>query len=134
MGDFEVNKKENRYRDQQIIVRVSKNEKEKIVRNMNCYGISTMTNYIRLMALNGRVIHIDFSSLKESLNETSAYLYELQKIGNNINQIAHKLNQTDIVETEDVQFLVSEFSKMQKNYERSQTILLQEIKKITRSK
>lgn len=126
-------KKVNRYRDKPILVMVTSQEKKQIIANMRKSGLRTMTNYIRMMALNGRVIQIDFTTLKESLAETGQYVYELNKIGNNLNQIAHKLNQTDIVETEDVQFLVSEFAKMQKNYERSQRILLQEIQKITRS-
>ncbi|MBO0441551.1 plasmid mobilization protein [Candidatus Enterococcus ikei] len=126
-------KKVNRYRDKPILVMVTSQEKKQIIANMRKSGLRTMTNYIRMMALNGRVIQIDFTTLKESLAETGQYVYELNKIGNNLNQIAHKLNQTDIVETEDVQFLVSEFAKIQKNYERSQRILLQEIQKITRS-
>ncbi|WP_438846311.1 plasmid mobilization relaxosome protein MobC, partial [Enterococcus sp. AZ013] len=84
-------------------------------------------------ALNGLVVKIDFTTLRESLAETGQYVSELNMIGNNINQIAHKLNQTDIVETEDIQYLVSEFAKMQNNYVRSQDILLQEIQKLTRS-
>lgn len=123
-------KKENRYRDQPILIRVTKEEKEQIIENMHNAGLSTLTNYVRKMALTGRVIKIDFSTLKESLVETGQYVYELNKIGNNINQIAHKLNQTDIVEKEDVAFLISEFAKIQQNYTNSQTILIKEIQKI----
>lgn len=99
---------------------------------MRTTNLRTMTNYMRLMALNGRVIKIDFSTLKESLSETGQYVYELNKIGNNINQIAYKLNQTDIVEKEDVEYLVSEFLKIQSNYIKAQEILLREIQKVTR--
>lgn len=123
-------KKENRYRDQPILIRVTKEEKQQIIKNMQSAGLNTLTNYVRRMALTGRVIKIDFTSLKESLLETGKYVYELNKIGNNLNQIAHKLNQTDIVEKEDVEFLISEFSKIQSNYNKSQTILIQEIEKI----
>lgn len=112
---------------------VTSEEKQQIKRNMHTAGLKTMTNYVRKMALSGRVIKIDFTTLKESLLETGQYVYELNKIGNNLNQIAHKLNQTDIVEKEDVEFLVSEFAKLQNNYNKSQEILLREIQKITRS-
>ncbi|MRI72182.1 plasmid mobilization relaxosome protein MobC [Enterococcus casseliflavus] len=123
----------NLYRDQLIKVYVTDDEKEQIRKNMQTSGLSTLTNYVRLMALNGRVIKIDFSTLKESLSETGQYVYELNKIGNNLNQIAHKLNQTDIVEQEDVEYLVSEFVKIQSNYVKAQEVLLQEIQKLTRS-
>lgn len=112
---------------------MTENEKKVIKNNMKDAGFNTLTNYIRKMAINGRVIHIDFTSLKDSLNETGQYVYELNKIGTNLNQIALKLNQTDIVEQEDIQFLLSEFKKMQSNYQASQKILLDEIRKITRS-
>ncbi|ANU71972.1 plasmid mobilization relaxosome protein MobC [Enterococcus faecalis] len=125
-------KKKNLFRNELIKVYVTKEEKKKIRSNMQRSGLSTLTNYVRMMALNGRVIKIDFSTLKESLAETKSYVYELNKIGNNLNQIAHKLNQTDIVEKQDIEFLVSEFSKMQENYNRSQEILLREIRKLTK--
>ncbi|EOD7438245.1 plasmid mobilization relaxosome protein MobC [Enterococcus faecium] len=124
--------KKKLYRSELIKVYVTDEEKRRIKKNMQTTGLRTLTNYVRLMALNGRVIKIDFTTLKESLSETGKYVYELNKIGNNLNQIAHKLNQTDIVEREDVEFLVSEFAAIQKNYVKTQDILLQEIQKITR--
>ncbi|MGL9754740.1 hypothetical protein IGK08_002857 [Enterococcus sp. DIV1286c] len=124
--------KKNLFRNEIIKVYVTEEEKQRIKKNMNLARIGTMTNYIRLMALNGWVINIDFTDLKEALGETGQYVSELNMIGNNINQIAHKLNQTDLVEKEDIQYLVSQFAKMQNNYVRSQDILLQEIQKLTR--
>lgn len=125
--------KKRLYRNKMIKVYVTEDEKKQIKKNMESAGLCTLTNYIRLMSLNGRVIKIDFTTLKESLSETGKYVYELNKIGNNLNQIAHKLNQTDIVEKEDVEFLVSEFTEMQTNYVKSLDILLQEIQKIMRT-
>jgi hypothetical protein len=131
VGEIQMDKK-NLFRNEIIKVYVTEEEKQRIKKNMNLARIGTMTNYIRLMALNGWVINIDFTDLKEALGETGQYVSELNMIGNNINQIAHKLNQTDLVEKEDIQYLVSEFAKMQNNYVRSQDILLQEIQKLTR--
>ncbi|MGM0220080.1 plasmid mobilization protein [Enterococcus sp. AZ126] len=126
-------KRKNLFRSEMLKVYVTEDEKKQITKNMEIAGLKTLTNYIRMMALNGRVIKIDFSTLKESLAETGQYVSELNRIGNNLNQIAHKLNQTDIVEREDVEFLVSEFAKMKSNYNQSQEILLREIQKVTRS-
>lgn len=125
--------KKNLFRNELIKVYVTEEEKKQIRSNMQRSGLSTLTNYVRIMSLNGRVVKIDFSTLKESLAETGQYVYELNKIGNNLNQIAHKLNQTDIVEKEDVSYLVSEFAKLQMNYVKAQEILLQEIQKLTRT-
>lgn len=101
--------------------------------NKQASGLGTLSNYVRKMALTGRVIKIDFEPLRNSLSETGEYVYELNKIGNNINQISHKLNQTDIVEKDDVEYLISEFEKMKANYLRAQKILLKEINKLTRT-
>lgn len=125
--------KKNLFRNELIKVYVTEEEKKQIRSNMQRSGLGTLTNYVRMMSLNGRVVKIDFSTLKESLAETGQYVYELNKIGNNLNQIAHKLNQTDIVEKEDVSYLVSEFAKLQMNYVKAQEILLQEIQKLTRT-
>ena len=118
--------KKNLFRNELIKVYVTEEEKKQIRSNMQRSGLSTLTNYVRMMSLNGRVVKIDFSTLKESLAETGQYVYELNKIGN-------KLNQTDIVEKEDVSYLVSEFAKLQMNYVKAQEILLQEIQKLTRT-
>jgi len=126
-------KRKNLFRSEMLKVYVTEDEKKQITKNMEIAGLKTLTNYVRMMALNGRVIKIDFATLKESLAETGQYVSELNRIGNNLNQIAHKLNQTDIVEREDVEFLVSEFAKMKSNYNQSQEILLREIQKVTRS-
>ncbi|WP_255199829.1 plasmid mobilization protein [Enterococcus gallinarum] len=128
-----MNKKVNRYRSEPILVMVTPEEKKRILMNKQASGLGTLSNYVRMMALNGRVIKIDFEILRKSLSETGEYVYELNKIGNNINQISHKLNQTDIVEKEDVKYLVSEFKKMKINYLKAQQILLQEINKLTRT-
>lgn len=125
-------RRKNLYRDEFVQVYMTKEEKKKIKENMKLSGQGTMTNYIRLMALNGFVVNIDFTDLKEALVETGQYVSELNRIGNNINQIAHKLNQTDLIEPEDVQYLTSEFAQMQNNYVKAQKVLLQEINNFTR--
>ncbi len=128
-----MKKKANRYRSEPILVMVTPEEKKRILMNKQASGLGTLSNYVRKMALTGRVIKIDFEPLRNSLSETGEYVYELNKIGNNINQISHKLNQTDIVEKDDVEYLISEFEKMKANYLRAQKILLKEINKLTRT-
>ncbi|HFE9852540.1 plasmid mobilization protein [Enterococcus faecalis] len=126
-------KKKKLFRNKIIKVYMTNDEKKKIRRKMEEAEFKIMSNYMRNMALHGEVVKNDFVILREALAETGQYVYELNKIGNNLNQIAHKLNQTDLVEKEDVQFLVSEFTKLKNNYIKSQKVLMQGIRKITRS-
>lgn len=94
----------------------------------------TITNYVRELALNeGEIIIYNFSELKDSLSETGKYVYELNKIGNNVNQIAKKVNESDVVATEDVQYLLSQVEQMKSNYETTFNLLLKELNRIMRS-
>ena len=56
--------------------------------------MKSRSSYMRQMLLESIVYDIDYSELRE-------YNYQLGKIGNNINQIAHKVNGTgEITEAE----------------------------------
>ncbi|MGL9971872.1 plasmid mobilization protein [Enterococcus sp. DIV1420a] len=125
-------KKKKLFRSKIIKIYMTNDEKKKILEKMKEAEFQKMSNYMRNMALHGEVVKNDFVTLREALAETGQYVYELNKIGNNLNQIAHKLNQTDLVEKEDVQFLVSEFTKLKNNYIKSQEVLMKSIQKIIR--
>lgn len=74
-----------RVRDVQINFRCTENEKKVIEDRCamsNCNDIST---YLRKMAMNGYVINVNYDDLKE-------LVHEINKIGTNINQIAHHVN------------------------------------------
>lgn len=53
-------------------------------------GSASMTEFIIDAATNGFLINIDYSEIK-------TLSYELNRIGNNINQIAHHINSEGIV-------------------------------------
>lgn len=86
---------ENRRRPIQVKIRMTPEEKELLLKNMETCHCTNMSRYIRAMALRGAVFNTDMSDLKERN-------YELRKIGNNINQIAHKVNSTGSVYKEDM--------------------------------
>ena len=52
---------------------------------MQVSGIQNKSAYLRKMALDGYIIHIDFSEFKE-------FVIALNRIGNNLNQIAKVAN------------------------------------------
>ena len=87
---------ENRKRTMQIKFRVTEEERTLIEEKMKQVPTSNMEAYLRKMAIDGYVIQIDHSDIK---NVTA----ELQKIGININQIARRANATGNVYQEDIE-------------------------------
>lgn len=83
---FKMKKKENRARDRRIYVRVSDNEYKTILRRS--IKFQNLNTYMVQMALKGKVIERPATI---SLNQ---YL-ELNRIGNNINQIAKRINSSE---------------------------------------
>ena len=74
-----------RARDIPLYVRVSQVEYDLIQERMSEAGIKNMAAFVRKMALNGYVLHVDLSPVKE--------LVSLQRrCSNNLNQIAVNVN------------------------------------------
>lgn len=122
-------KEPNRVRNKTIKLRATEEEKEKILAGMRSAGHGTLNNYILEMVLTGRVVHIDFDGLKESLAPLGSYAQELNKIGGNINQIAKHMNEAGINQQQ-VNFFVEEFAKMKQNYDQAQGELIKELNKL----
>ncbi|MDT2885368.1 plasmid mobilization relaxosome protein MobC [Lactococcus lactis] len=126
--------KKKLHRNKPLFIYVTEEEKKKILNNMKRANAKTITNYVRELALNeGEIIIYNFSELKDSLSETGKYVYELNKIGNNVNQIAKKVNESDVVATEDVHYLLSQVEQMKSNYETTFNLLLKELNRVMRS-
>lgn len=126
--------KKKLHRNKPLFIYVTEEEKKKILNNMKRANAKTITNYVRELALNeGEIIIYNFSELKDSLSETGKYVYKLNKIGNNVNQIAKKVNESDVVATEDVQYLLSQVEQMKSNYETTFNLLLKELNRVMRS-
>ncbi|WP_285013610.1 plasmid mobilization relaxosome protein MobC [Lactococcus garvieae] len=83
-----------------------------------------------LMALDGEIRTYDFSSVKEGLLPIGEYSVALNRIGNNINQISKKANETDVIDNEDIQYLSSQVHDMKQNYEAVIKKLTQEITRL----
>ena len=64
-----------------IKCRVTQEEYAYIMQKLQCSGCSTMSDYLRKMAITGMIIRYDSALLKD-LQQS------LQRIGNNVNQIA----------------------------------------------
>ena len=81
---------QNRTRAEQLIIRVTPEEKALIQKKMKQLGTDNFSRYARKMLIDGYVIRID-------LSEFQMLAAELNKIGVNINQITRVANATSIV-------------------------------------
>lgn len=72
-------------REQQIHMRVSQEEYELLQQKMKQSGCATLSAYLRKMAIDGMIVKLDIPEF----NEIS---WQLRYIGNNLNQIAKRLN------------------------------------------
>ena len=85
-------------RDEIIILRLTKTEKNRIYEKMFSMGIRSLSAYIRKMALDGYCLNLDLPQLRRM-----AYL--LQMCSNNLNQYAKAANENGRVYTADMEDL-----------------------------
>ena len=84
-------------RDRDVLIRffVTAEEKKVIKKRMELVGVKNMSNYLRKISMDGYLINVDYSYIKEMNAELSA-------IGRNINQIAARANSTGIIYADDI--------------------------------
>ena len=81
-----------------VHIRFSPEEREVIERRMNEAGIKNMSAYVRKIAVDGLVVKLDLSDLKE--------VSRLMRINsNNLNQYTKRANETDNIYLEDIKEL-----------------------------
>ena len=79
-----------------LYTKVSPEEKELIAKKMALLGTKNQRAYLRKMALDGYVIHLDMGDVRELIRL-------LRNVSNNVNQIAHRANETRNLYAEDVE-------------------------------
>jgi len=94
---FERKKKTMAKRDRDILIRffVTSEEKAVIQRRMELVRYTNMSEYLRKISMDGYLINVDYTYIKEMNAELSA-------IGRNINQIAARANSTGIIYDGDI--------------------------------
>lgn len=85
-----------RLREKQLNVRVTEYEYQLIQERMKQSGSSTLRAFLVDSATNGFLINVDYSDIKN-------LAYEINRIGNNINQIAHKINSENAIYRSDIE-------------------------------
>ena len=86
---------DGRKRTVQLKFRVTEAERDLILEKMKLIPTRNMAAYLRKIAIDGYIIHIDHSDIK-------AMTAEIQMIGVNVNQIARRVNSTGSVYQEDI--------------------------------
>lgn len=79
-----------------LYTKVSPEEKELIAKKMALLGTKNQRAYLRKMALDGYVIHLDMSDVRELIRL-------LRNVSNNVNQIARRANETRNFYAEDLE-------------------------------
>jgi len=103
---------QNRKRNEQLIVRVTPEERELIQKKMSAFGTDNFSRYARKMLLDGYVIHLDLKEFQKLSGEINA-------IGVNINQIAKTTSATRSIYAQDMIKLrkwVDEIWRLQKSF------------------
>ena len=84
-----------RKRDKQLKIWVSQEELDMIHQKMAEFGTSNMGAFVRKMVIDGYIVKLDIPELKEIIRL-------LGPIGNNVNQMARKLNTGGSIYREDI--------------------------------
>jgi len=87
-----------KHEDTTITIKISSADKRKIRERMKAAGVTNLSAYLRKMALNGYIINLDLSDVKEVLRL-------LRINSNNLNQYAKKANGLGKVYLEDIKIL-----------------------------
>ena len=95
----------NRSRNNSFTLYLNDDEKRILDAKWKLSGMKSRSAYIRQMLLEGIVYDVDYSELRE-------YNYQLGKIGNNINQIAHKVNSTGEITESEIEALKKEMDEV----------------------
>ena len=87
-----------RLRESQLNIRLTDYEKGLIMEQFKASGKKSLREFIVESVTNGYIINVDYKEIRE-------LAYEINKIGNNINQIAHKVNISNQVYKSDMEEL-----------------------------
>ena len=95
----------NRKRDIMLRFRVTPEERAKIEERMAQLGTANMAAYLRKIAIDGYVVKLDLPELKEMISL-------LRRSGNNLNQIARRVNETGRIYGADIGCLHEDQEKL----------------------
>lgn len=95
----------NRKRNIKLNIRVSEHEQDFIQKKMVNLSTTNFEAYARKMLIDGYVIHVDMTDIKE-------LVLLLRNSSNNLNQIARRVNSTGSIYAEDVEDLRARYAEL----------------------
>ncbi len=96
---------EDRSRKHRFTLRLSDEEARILEGKFKLSGMRSRSSYLRQLIVEGLVYDVDYSYLRE-------YNVGLGKIGTNINQIAHRINETRSIYQTDIDEIKKEMKKL----------------------
>ena len=105
----------NRKRNIPVMVRLTPEEKELIRQKMEEMGTTNMEAYLRKMAIDGYVIHLELSDVRELITL-------LRRYSNNLNQLTKRAHETGNIYAADLEDL---FQNHQRMFDAAREILTQ---------
>lgn len=85
-------------KDEELKIRISPKDKERIRSKMGEAGILNMSAYVRKMALDGICVKLDLQDVRQ-------LIVLLQRCSNNLNQYAKRANETGSIYAADIEDL-----------------------------
>ena len=92
-------------KEEELKVRISPEDKERIRSKMEEAGILNMSAYVRKMALDGICVRLDLAEVRQ-------LIVLLQRCSNNLNQYAKRANETGSVYAADIEDLRSRLEEI----------------------
>ena len=90
---------------EQILIKVTHEEKEKIRQRMEEMGVKNRSAFLRKMAIDGYCVKLDLSDVSEMVRL-------LRYAGNNLNQYVKKANETGSIYADDIRDLQERFEEL----------------------
>ena len=97
----------NRIRKHAMVLRLSDDEYRILDGKTKLSRMRSKSAFIRQLIVEGFVYDVDYSYLRD-------YNYQLGKIGNNINQIAHRINETESIYKADIDEVKNQMDELWK--------------------
>lgn len=88
-----------------MAIRVTEEEREMITRRMEQAGVRSLRAYLLKMAVDGYVVNLDLSDVREMVSL-------LRRSSNNLNQIAKRANETRSIYEADIQDLQQRYDEL----------------------
>ena len=95
----------NRYRKKRLCIFLTEDEERILNAKVKMSGVRSKSEYIRQLITDGFVYQIDFKEIQR-------YNFLLSNISNNINQIAHRINETRSIFKSDIDEVKKEMKKL----------------------